>query len=130
MIGALRPARPHAPKIRTKDNYWQKEEHTGNFEPNDAAHATEGAKKTAQAAGDAPTGLGSGLPGGLDSICCVRNGLGLRLGLKGNLPRGGGFHRSGNPLAGHLARDAQSCAKDTANNLSSHTVYDGSSEAR
>jgi hypothetical protein len=69
------------------------------------------------------------LRGGLHSIRCVPNGLGLSLGLKWSLPRGSGFCRSRKSLASHLAGNAQSRTKNAANKLSSHTVYDGSSDA-
>ena len=55
MIGPLRPTCPHAPQIRAKDDYRQKEEDAGNFEPDDAANAPKGTKKTAHATGNAPT---------------------------------------------------------------------------
>lgn len=130
MIGAMRPTRPHAPQIRAKDDHRQEEEDAGNLEPDNAAHAPEGTEKAAHATGNASAGLSSGLPCGLYAIRCICNGLRVWLGLGGSLPHGSGFDRSRQPLASHLAGDAQSCAKDTANKLSSHTVYDGSSEAR
>lgn len=126
MIGALRPTGPHPPQIRAKDDYRQKEEDAGNLEPNDATDTTEGAKKTAHATGNPPTGSSSGMRCGLDAICCVGNGL--RLGLIRGLPWRGGFCRGGKPLAGHLPHDPHPGAKHPANKLSSHTVYDGSSD--
>ena len=129
MIGPVRPTGPHSPQIRAKDDYRQKEEHAGNFEPNDAANPTEGAEETANATGNATAGPDSGLSGSLDAIRCVCNGLGLSLGLISSLPRRGGFCRSRQALPRHLAGNPQSRAKNAANKLSSHTVYDGSSDA-
>ena len=128
MIGALRPTSPHPPQIRAKDDYRQKEEDAGHLEPNDAANAPEGAKKTAHAAGNSSAGPSSNLSGSFDAIRCVRKGLRLRRGFIRGLARRGGFCRGGKPLASHLPHDAQSRAKDPANKLSSHTVYDGSSD--
>jgi len=129
MIGPVRPTCPHTPQIRAKDDYRQKEENAGNFEPDDAADAPEGTEKTAYAADNASTCLSGGPPCGFDSIRCVSNGLGLSRGLIGSLPRGSGFCGSRKPFARHFAGNAQSRTKNTANKLSSHTVYDGSSDA-
>jgi hypothetical protein len=129
MIWALRPTRTHAPQIRAKDDYRQKEENAGNFEPDDAANAPEGTEKAAHSAGNASAGSSGSLPCGSKAARCIHNGLGLRLGLKWSLLRRSVLCSGRKPLACHLASDAQPRAKDPANKLSSHTVYDGSSDA-
>lgn len=125
MVGAVGPAGPHAPKVWRKDDHRQKEEDARDFEPQDAAHAPEGAQKAAYATRHASAGLGVGtfrrLSCRLDPRCRAR----IRLGLL----RGGGLCRGRQALASYAAGNTQSCAKDAADCLWSHSVYDGSSDA-
>ena len=136
MIGSVRPTGPHAPKIRRKYDYGQKKEDTGDLKPDNSADAPEGAQKAAYATGNATAGL-NGLPGGPGSCLALDGRRRIRLNLRrgllldlrwGLLPRGGSCRRR-QPLAGHLAGDAQSRAKNPSNFLWSHSVYDGSSDA-
>jgi hypothetical protein len=124
MLGAMSPTGPHAPEVWSKDDYRQKEKNAHDLEPDDAANAPEGAQKATDATRHASAGLDGGLPGGLHPNCCVRKRLGLRLGLL----RGGGLCRGRQALASHAAGNAQSCAKDAADCLWSHSIYDGSSD--
>ena len=133
VIGAVRPTGPHAPEIRRKNDHRQQEEDACHFEPNDAAHASEGSKKAAHAACHASTrfhGCSRGvLRSRLNANCRICNRLSLRYVLRLVLRRHRRFHRSGHSLAHHFAGDAQPGAKDASNDLRSHSVYDGSSDA-
>jgi hypothetical protein len=124
VVGAVGPTGSHAPKIRSKDNYRQKEKDARDFEPDNAANAPEGAQKAADATGHPSAGLAAGLPGRPGPNCRVRKRLGMRLGLL----CGCGFCRGRHALASHAARNTQSRAKDAADCLWSHSIYDGSSE--
>ncbi len=132
VIGAVSPTGSHAPEIGGKHNYGQEKEYARNFKPQHAAHPPEWTQKAADAARDASAGLGSGSCSRLYPIDGARNRLGLKRGL-GLRPRLGVFGGSGlscgcQPFAGHLPGDAQSGAEDAANDLWSHSVYDGSSD--
>jgi hypothetical protein len=126
VIGAVSPTGSHAPQVWGKHNDRQKEEDAGNFEPQNAADPAKGAQKAAHAAGDSSLpGLARGLPDSFSSmllgVACGRLGL-ERL-------RGGGLRGSRQPLARHLAGNAQSRTENAAYSLRSHTIYDGSSDA-
>ena len=126
MVWSLRPTGPHAPEIWRENDHRQKEEDAGDFKPQDAAYALEGAQKAANAPSYTPTGLNdfsSRLRRHLDPGCRIRNRLGLGLRCRGRL------HGSFEALARHLAGDAKPGAEDAANGLWSHSVYDGSSDA-
>lgn len=118
MVGAMSPTGPHAPEIRSKDDYRQKEENTCDFEPNFAANAPEGAQKATDSTRHATAGLDGGLPGGLDPNCRVRK----RLGLMPGLLRGCGLCRGRQALASHAAGNTQPRSKDAADCLCSHSV--------
>jgi hypothetical protein len=124
VVGAVRPTGSHAPEVWSKDNHRQKEKDARDFEPDNAANAPEGAQKATDATRHASAGLDGGLPGGLDPNCRVRKRLGLMLGLL----RGCGLCRGRQALASHAAGNTQSRAKDAADCLWSHSIYDGSSD--
>jgi hypothetical protein len=132
MIGPMSPTGPHAPEIWRKNDDRQKEKDTGNFKPQNSPHAPERTKKAPHSARDASACLG-GIPGRLGnrlaSNCRVCSRLRLGPDLLRDRGRGDGLHGGRKPLACHLAGDAQSRAKDAANHLCSHSVYDGSSDA-
>lgn len=135
VFGPVSPTSPHAPKVRGKHNYRQQEEHPGDFKPQDAAHAPERTKKSAQTASDASAGL-NGFSGRLSRLLAQYSRVHSRLGLRRDLLLGlrwclcdGGLCRGRQPFAGHLSGDAQPRAQHPANDLCSHSVYDGSSDA-
>jgi hypothetical protein len=123
MIGPVRPTGPHPPKVWRKDDDRQKEEDAGDFEPQDAAYSPEGAQKATHAASDTAAALNGSSPHRLSCRlapnCRVRNRLCCR----------GGLCAAHNLLAYHAADDTQPCSKYPANDLWSHYVYDGSSDA-
>lgn len=128
MIRPVGPAGSHAPKVWSEDDDGQKEEDACNLKPQNAAHTPKGTQKASDAASNAPAGLGGGSPRRLYAIDGARNHLGSRLDTRLALLRGAGG-RAGKPFTGHAPRNAESGAKDAANGLWSHTVYDGSSDA-
>ena len=130
MIGSMRPTGPHAPEIGRKDDNRQQKKDAGDFKPQYPAYAHEGAEKSTETAGDSTAGLSDGGPGLPAAICCAGNRLGLGLGWSGSVARGGGLGSSRKPLAGHFACDPESASQDASNELSSHSIYDGSSDAR
>jgi hypothetical protein len=122
VIGTVGPTGPHAPKVWGKDDYRQQKEDSGYLEPDNAAHAAEGAQKAAHAARNAAAGLPDRLPGSpasnvgsCDRLCLRRAGCGLCAARQ--------------VLACNAARNAQSNAQGAAYSLRSHSVYDGSSDA-
>jgi len=125
VVGTVSPTGPHPPKVGRKHDDRQKEEDSGDFEPQDAAHTAKGTQEAAHAMCDASArldrGLGGCLRGRLNPNCCVSNWLDLRC--------SGGLCRRRQPLAHHAAGDAQACAKHPADLLWFHSVYDGSSDA-
>ncbi len=116
MVGAAGEVQARDPGEAGEDKDKEEEEDTGDFKPEDAAHAAERLKKAAQAAAEAARSLAGHIAGGA--------GCGLRGGLAG-----GGLGSGGNALAGDTPGYAQSDAQSAADLLRLHSVYDGSSGA-
>jgi len=113
-------ARPGAPEGHAKNQYEEKKEDAGNFEPQNTAYAAEGAQKTAHATGNAATGLTGSSSGGsaLNGRTCGRlswGGVGRSL--------GSGSHALACDAPGNAEADAQGAA----DGVRFHSVYDGSS---
>ncbi len=125
MIGTVGPVCSHAPEIRGKHQHRQKEEDARHFKPEDATHALKRLQETANAAGDSAARLSGNAPGGLLRI--LDSGRRTRRLLL--LPGHRGLGRARQLLARHAPGNAQSRTKDPPNDLWSHSVYDGSSDA-
>jgi len=125
MIGTVGPVRPHAPEIRGKHQNRQKEENARHFKPQDATHALKRLQESAYAAGDSAAGLSGNAPGGLFRILDPGRRTRRLLLLAGHR----GLRRTRQLLARHAPGNTQSRAKDPPNDLWSHSVYDGSSDA-
>ncbi len=133
VVGPVSPTGPHTPKGWTKYDYGQKEEYTGNFKPQNAADAAKGAQKTSHASRDTSAGPHRVLldrpSGRLCLIDSARYRLGGGLSPRLDLLPGRGVGRACQPLAGYAPRNPQSGTQHASNDLWSHTVYDGSSDA-
>ncbi len=125
MIGTVGPVCPHAPEIRGKHENRQKEEDARHFKPQDAAHALKRLQESAYAAGNSAARLRGNAPGGLFRILDPgRRTCRLLL-----LPSHCGLRRARQLLARHPPGNTQSRTQDPPNDLWSHSVYDGSSDA-
>ncbi len=139
MVAGVRVGDCFAPKQGGEDHDGKEKKDAGNLEPENAAHATEGTQKAADAAAHRSTGLAHrlrSLNGGVG--CCLAGGAvpvvgtpGLGAGNWSRLMR----LRSGSrrlrvalkELRCSAPGDAHSEAEGAANHARSHSVYDGSS---
>jgi hypothetical protein len=64
VVWTVEPTGPGAPKGGGKDDDGQQKEDAGDFKPEDASHAAEGAQKAAYAAGEALGSVTGSLTGG------------------------------------------------------------------
>ena len=125
VIRAVGPTRAHAPKVRRKSDDGEKEENSGDFEPNDSADAAKGSQEPTDTTGDASAGLvcdPADRPTYVPSMN-LRVYSGLRRMHSGRLLAGR------ESLADNSSGDAYSDSQGTADGLWSHPIYDGSSDA-
>jgi len=121
VVRAVQPARPHAPERGAKSNHRQQKEDAGHFQPENTAHAAEGAQKAAHAASHASGCLSGSLSYGPVRRCIVRR----------RTRRSAGRSRCARSsvLAGNPPGNPQADAQGAANGVRFHSIYDGSSDA-
>lgn len=122
MVGTLEPTGPYTPEGGSKDDDRQEEENAGDFKPEDAAYAAEGAQETAYAACDAAGSLASHLTCRAVLYSCGCGGLWSGLASRS---LGAGRYL----LAGDAPGDTQADSESATDGVGFHTVYDGSSAA-
>jgi hypothetical protein len=118
-----------SPERRGENDRRKQKEDPGDFEPEDSAHAAEGAQKAADAAAHGSPGLGCGAGSGLNGGRASDTGHGYGHRMAGlRCPRR--LRSAGNGLAGNPSYHADSDAESPADGSRSHSVYDGSSGPR
>jgi hypothetical protein len=139
VVAGVRVGDDGAPKPGSENNGGKEKKDAGHFKPENAAHATEGTQKAADAAAYGTPGLAERLPSLSRSAGCGRDGgavlivgaLGLGAGNRSGLmplrSGGRGLRVALQELHGRAPGDAHSDAQGASNQARSHSVYDGSS---
>jgi hypothetical protein len=147
VVAGVRVGDDGAPKPGSENNGGKEKKDAGHFKPENAAHATEGTQKAADAAAYGTPGLAERLPSLSRSAGCGRDGgagcrvaggavlivgaLGLGAGNRSGLmplrSGGRGLRVALQELRGRAPGDAHSDAQGASNQARSHSVYDGSS---